>query len=180
MTDRCAPPDGSPSGWYWLRYGDSADPAPWYWQVEDSGWTAGSTNDPPLSIEEMENEGLQCIRPCRPDDAEARERLEAEVARLLALINTPTVDEWFAGVRTEAAHQQERWGSHDAEKSPLDWFWLIGYLAQKVVSADTTEKALHHTVSTAAVLFNWHQAISGVDTRMHPGIEPPKDATNAR
>ncbi len=107
-------------------------------------------------------------------------RLEAENKRLLALINTPVITDWFDGVRIEAAHQQERWGSsHDAGKSPLDWFWLIGYLAQKVVSADTPEKALHHTISTAAALFNWYQEISGTDNRMRPGIEPPEQ-DNAR
>jgi hypothetical protein len=103
-------------------------------------------------------------------------RLRAEVTAAHARLNTPIVDDWIKGVRNEAAHQQERWGaSFDAEKSPLDWFWLIGFLAQKVVvslSAGDTGKAKHHTISTAAVLLNWHRAISGDDTRMRPGIDP--------
>lgn len=178
MTDRCAPPDGSPSGWYWLRFLEKEYPFPFYWFDDLKRWETESGEC--ASSEIMAKTGYSYYRPARPDDAEARERLEAENKRLLALINTPVITDWFDGVRIEAAHQQERWGSsHDAGKSPLDWFWLIGYLAQKVVSADTTEKALHHTISTAAALFNWYQAISGTDNRMRPGIEPPEQ-DNAR
>ena len=77
----------------------------------------------------------------------------------------------------EAAHQRERWGSsHDGGKAPLDWFWLIGYLAQKAATsqiAGDADKAKHHTISTAAALANWHAAINGDSTAMRPGIEPP-------
>lgn len=103
------------------------------------------------------------------------EHLRAEVARLNALINTPTTDDWLSGVQLEAAHQIERWGAeHDAGKQPLDWFWLIGYLAQKAAMAamagDDT-KAKHHTISTAAALLNWHRAIAGESAHMRPGID---------
>lgn len=37
------------------------------------------------------------------------------------------------------------------------------------------EKLLHHIISSAAVLLNWHAARTGNDTRMRPGIEPPKE-----
>lgn len=100
-----------------------------------------------------------------------REALRAEI------INTPETADFMAGVPIEAQHQRERWGAdHDAGKAPLDWFWLIGYLAQKAATAQMsgdTEKALHHTISTGAALANWHAAISGKDTAMRPGIEPP-------
>lgn len=106
------------------------------------------------------------------------ETAPAEIARLKLLINTPETDDWFKGVKIEAAHQIERWGSaHDAGKSALDWFWLIGYLAQKVVVALFAEdpvKAKHHTISTAAAMLNWHRAITGENTKMRPGIEEPK------
>lgn len=115
----------------------------------------------------------------RKAHAEA-ERLQARVTELEGLINTPGTDDWQESVRIEAAHQVERWGSdHDAGKTPLDWFWLIGYLAQKAAFsaiAEDTAKAQHHTVSTAAALLNWHRQISGAPTGMRPGIEPPTGA----
>jgi len=93
------------------------------------------------------------------------------------VINTPETADFMAGVPIEAAHQRQRWPSdHDAGKTAFDWFWLVGYLAQKAASAQVagdTEKALHHTISTAAALANWHAHISGADTSMRPGIEPP-------
>lgn len=90
-------------------------------------------------------------------------KAEARVAELEALINTPQAGEFFEAVRIEAAHQTERWGSqHDAGKEAQDWFWLLGYLGGKALAAimkGDAEKALHHTVSSAAVLFNWHAAV---------------------
>lgn len=102
--------------------------------------------------------------------------LLAEIDRLKALLNTPELADFVKGVMLEAPHQRERWGSdHDVGKGPLDWFWLIGYLAQKAAFAHIagdTEKALHHTISTAAALANWHAAIGGLHTAMRPGIDP--------
>ncbi len=101
--------------------------------------------------------------------ASVREAIRAEI------INTPETADFMAGVPLEAAHQRERWGvSHDGGKTPFDWFWLIGYLAQKAASAQVAgdaEKALHHTISTAAALANWHAQITG-RTDMRPGIGP--------
>lgn len=37
------------------------------------------------------------------------------------------------------------------------------------------EKKLHHIITTAAACLNWHAHATGADTRMRPGIEPPKD-----
>jgi hypothetical protein len=101
--------------------------------------------------------------------------LRREVADLRALINTPHTNNFLEAVRLEAVHQRERWGSeHDAGKTQADWFWLLGYLGQKALYAalaGDTEKALHHTISSAAMLLNWHAALSGADTRMRPGID---------
>lgn len=98
-------------------------------------------------------------------------------ARLREKLNTPQLANFSEAVISEAAHQRERWGSeHDAGKGPLDWFWLIGFLAQKAAFAaiaGDVEKALHHTISTAAALANWHAALAGDDNRMRPGIETP-------
>lgn len=109
---------------------------------------------------------------------------DARIADLKAQLNTPETADFMKGVPLEAAHQRERWGAeHDAGKAPFDWFWLIGYLAQKAAMAaiaGNVEKAKHHTISTAAALANWHLALSGVDTRMRPGIaEPSTEARNA-
>lgn len=94
-------------------------------------------------------------------------------------INSPITEDFLEGVKIEAVHQVERWGSaHDRGKSAFDWFWLIGYLSQKAATAavlgDTT-KALHHTISTAASLLNWHAALKLGRSEMRPGID--KDET---
>jgi len=100
------------------------------------------------------------------------------VRELEKLINHPHNDEWFEGVKIEAAHQIERWGTqHDEGKNPEDWFWLVGYLAGKCLRSciqGDTDKAKHHTISTAAVLLNWHRRLSGTQTAMRPGIAEPK------
>lgn len=107
------------------------------------------------------------------------ERLTRELARLNALVNTPETDDFFKGTELEAAHQRARWpAENDAGKTPADWFWLIGYLAGKCLHAHiagNTEKALHHTISTAAALANWHRAIKGFGN-MRPGIDTPQEA----
>jgi hypothetical protein len=89
------------------------------------------------------------------------------------LINSPEIDGFLRGVHIEAVHQVERWGeASDRAKRPADWFWLVGYLAGKALHAAVSgdrDKALHHCISTAAALYNWHCAIKGVDIRMAPG-----------
>lgn len=75
----------------------------------------------------------------------------------------PEIDDFMAGVESEAAYQTEHWGSeHDDAKEPQDWFWLIGYLAGKALRAqldDDTAKAKHHTISAAAALKQWHSRL---------------------
>jgi hypothetical protein len=110
-------------------------------------------------------------------------RAEAENERLRALVNTPELNDFSKGVVLEAQHQRDRWGvDHDAGKSAFDWFWLIGYLAQKAADASVrgdADKAKHHTISTAAALANWHAALNGDHARMRPGIAPPALAGEA-
>ena len=110
-----------------------------------------------------------------------------ELERLDNLINSPQVESFLSSVRFEAAHQVERWGEeHDRGKSPQDWFWLIGYLAGKAlhnaiemerggdfVNAATRSTALHHTISTAAVLLNWHAHLIGDRPGVAPGHGQP-------
>ncbi|WP_238935273.1 hypothetical protein [Pseudomonas typographi] len=100
---------------------------------------------------------------------------DARIAELEAMLDTPHTDDWFEGVRLEAGHQIKRWGSdQDAGKVPADWFWLIGYLAQKAMTAQMAgneEKARHHTISTGAAMLNWFRAIVGDSNAMRPGID---------
>ncbi len=101
----------------------------------------------------------------------------AMAAMRRAIINSPETADFMAAVPLEAAHQRERWGvDHDAGKTPEDWLFLVGYLGGKACAAariGDTEKAKHHTISTAAALANWHAALTRADTMMRPGIASP-------
>lgn len=104
--------------------------------------------------------------------------MREDLQRLRNLISRPYHGAWLDEVLIEAAHQRERWGADgDAGKSPEDWFWLVGYLAGKALAAHRagdTEKAHHHTVSTAAVLAHWAATISGHENVMRPGVGADK------
>lgn len=95
-----------------------------------------------------------------------------------AILNTPEIEDFDKAVPLEAAHQVTRWGTHhDVGKAHEDWFWLVGYLAGKILRAAITgdlEKAKHHCISTSAALRNWHSHLRTGQTLMRPGIEPPK------
>lgn len=130
--------------------------------------------------------GVPCVATKGTNDSEPRQGmhhklvvLQAEADRLRGLINTPHVDNFMDAVRLEAAHQQERWGTdHDEGKAPADWFWLLGHLAGKSVAAfaaGNRAKGLHHIISSAAALLNWHRHAIGEPSRMRPGITPPKE-----
>ncbi len=118
------------------------------------------------------------------------EGLEKDKDRLYGLINTPKIDNFIEAVKLEAAHQRERWGSdHDAGKTDVDWLFLAGYLGGKAVEAgkilekavvpdfraQLTERRLHHIIATGAAILNWHDARSGGDNKMRPGIMPPEE-----
>ncbi len=117
---------------------------------------------------------LSVVAPTDPALAEAR----ARITELEAKLNTPELYDFAIGVVQEAAHQRERYGSqHDEGKSPLDWFWLLGFLCQKAAFAaiaGDVGKALHHCISSAAALANWHAALLNQNTAMRPGIAPPR------
>lgn len=110
-------------------------------------------------------------------DAEKIARLESANGILWELINTPEVEDFDKALPLEAAYQVTRWGTEgDAGKTPSDWYWLIGYLAGKAVSAAVSgdrSKAQHHCISTAAVLRNWHAHLRSDSTVMRPGIAEP-------
>jgi hypothetical protein len=112
-----------------------------------------------------------------PEIVAALEIAELEINRLDEMINTPHTAEFLEAVKLEAVHQRARWAAdHDAGKTDADWFWLVGYLTGKALHKP--EKQLHHIITTAAALLNWHAAKTGADTRMRPGIEPPRDTVS--
>ena len=95
----------------------------------------------------------------------------AGLEEAMARLDIPEVNDFIEGARREAIHQRVRWGSdHDEGKTDADWFWLIGYLAGKALHKP--EKRLHHLVTTAAALANWHAFTLG-KTTMRPGIAHP-------
>lgn len=107
-------------------------------------------------------------------DAEIAE-LRSDRDRLHALINNPQTDEFLSAVKAEAAHQRQRWGApHDRQKSAENWFWLVGYLAGKALRAAITGdkfKAKHHTISSAAALANWFEAIERDESGSGIGVD---------
>ena len=108
--------------------------------------------------------------------------VDAQLERLQALINSPELHNFLRGTHLEAVHQVERWGeAPDRKKRPADWFWLVGYLAGKALHAADSgnqDKALHHCISTAAALYNWHCAIKGQDVRQLPAMSDVEQIIN--
>lgn len=111
-----------------------------------------------------------------------QERASAEARAVARAVNTPEVIDFLGGVAQEAAHQRERWGAaHDRSKSAENWYWLVGYLAGKALRAHIEGdrgKAAHHTISSAAALYQWHTAImtdesgSGIGVDADLNLEP--------
>jgi hypothetical protein len=103
-----------------------------------------------------------------------------ELQRLDQLINSPHVVEFLEAVRLEAAHQVLRWGDdHDRSKSAENWLFLVGYLASKACRAQIEgdrEKALHHTISSAAALMHWHAFIKDDDSCIGLGRDEDLEA----
>lgn len=95
------------------------------------------------------------------------ETLEGQLASLRSLLNRPEINDFIEGVRIEAAHQLQRWGiEQDRNKNPEDWYWTVGYLAGKALHsqrAGDDGKFMHHLMTAAAVLANWHYFASNPD-----------------
>jgi len=127
------------------------------------------SGQPPEGFDITETEFKECAgcsaKPGSPTLCESCLHNRKIIERLNNLINNPQIDHFLNSVNLETAHQIERWGvAHDRQKQPADWFWLIGYLAGKCLQAHLSgdlDKAKHHTISTAAALYQWHQHITG-------------------
>lgn len=82
MTDRCAPPyEHANERWHWLKIHDNAVVRFWW---PGDGWHQPLGN---IGSNDMARAGYRYLRPARPDDAEARERLEAENKLLREALN---------------------------------------------------------------------------------------------
>ena len=95
-------------------------------------------------------------------------QLEAHVAELNAINKTPESNEFLKGVAIEAEYQRQLHGvdTTDGRFDWHQWFWVTGYLVGKALAACKSgegngEKAKHHLVTTAALLNNWHNALTG-------------------
>lgn len=77
-------------------------------------------------------------------------------------IETPITEDFWEGVKREKEFQLSTWSDSDARKTHAEWYWLVGFLAGKALTAaivgDRT-KALHHTISAATALSLWHDTI---------------------
>jgi hypothetical protein len=102
---------------------------------------------------------IHYANPCEREDCSA----------MRAILNRPEVDDFLLGVKMEAAHQLLRWGTEqDRSKGSEEWFWVVGYLAGKALRAQRDGddgKFMHHMISTAAVLANWHYFASNPDPK---------------
>lgn len=91
--------------------------------------------------------------------------LFAEVMALRKILETPALEPFAEAAVIEARHQIYRWGAeHDAAKTAWDWYWTLGFLAGKAAHsaiAGDRDKALHHTITAAAMLANWHRQLIG-------------------
>lgn len=97
------------------------------------------------------------------DQLEAIKRLDGEIARLKSLINNPLLEDFFEGVKNEAAHQTERWGIENEElKYPHDYSMVLDRLKGKQCDAvwnRDSEKYQHHLQTMAAVCFNAYRQV---------------------
>jgi hypothetical protein len=151
--------------------------------------------DDAAMLREMRNEMSNVL----PEVTDNMDAAAQELERLRALLNVPEMLNFLDGVNREAAHQGESWrSSHDGSKTPADWYWLVGNLAGKALGhaheldhlqrsipnpspatedilARHREKAVHHVITCAAALANWHTHMLGF-TGMRPGSDPAKVA----
>jgi hypothetical protein len=139
---------------------------------DEFGYTADQMRAYALSAIRTLEERVASLEAALGEMTEDRDRLDA-------LVNSPETRDFLTGVRNEVAHQIERWGTvHDRAKEPADWFWLVGYLGGKALSAHVkgdTEKAMHHCISTSAALANWHAHIAHGSGLMQPGSSDLQD-----
>lgn len=123
-------------------------------------------DDGPAAVQQSLSSVMQEAEACITMLADDRVQLLAHIAALEGFINSPQTVDFLEAVKSETAHQRQRWGeAHDRSKSAENWYWLVGWLAGKALRAHIdgdVDKAKHHTISTAAALRQWH-AFMGSD-----------------
>lgn len=136
----------------------------------------------PLSVNDKTAQDLlwEYAHRRRTVDAEFADDLEAALLAAGFDVNVPETASFIGGVIREGAHQRVRWGeAHDRSKSAENWFWLVGYLAGKALRAAIAgdrEKALHHTISAAAALAQWHAAVASDESGRGIGTDADLNA----
>lgn len=147
---------------------------------------AGNLQDQPYTETRVAiiSDGLQAVMDilALSENEDYQLSLQNRLNEAHELLNAPELHDFSRGVVLEAAHQRQKWGAeHDAGKHPTDWLFLLGFLGGKAcqaVLAGNKEKALHHCISSAAMLANWHALILSDDMQafsMRPGILPPAE-----
>lgn len=99
-----------------------------------------------------------------------------ELRRLRRILNTPAYRPFLDAVKAEAAHQASRQHEYaDEEKSPEAWYNLLAWLSDKARMAHEDgdyQKALHHTISSAAMLYHWHAAVTADEANAAAPADP--------
>lgn len=93
---------------------------------------------------------------------EENAQLKAKVKALEDLLHSMPIMNFLEAVQIEAGYQKIIWPEQDKTKSAWDWFWALGYLSGKALAAEKANdkvKYLHHLVTSAALLANWHEAV---------------------
>lgn len=107
---------------------------------------------------------------CLKHDLERAQAIGAaeatEVGRLFAIINTPESDDFLKGVSIEAEFQRQKHGEHEGDVADYhqNFYWVAAHLLGKALWSlvrGNADKGRHHLVTSAALIFNWHNAISG-------------------
>ncbi|MFM0270150.1 hypothetical protein PQQ59_06165 [Paraburkholderia aspalathi] len=183
VTEKVAAPaqSGEPVAWRYLT------PTGWHATTKmDKALGAGAHHDmEPLYAAQQPAQTAQPVVTCKcrrlgdwkgfhhplcdeAQPAQSEPALQAEIDRLNAIIHTPESDEFLKGAAIEAEYQRELHGvdASDARFDWHQWYWVVGYLAGKALAACKSgegngEKAKHHLVTSAALLMNWHNVLTG-------------------
>ncbi len=87
------------------------------------------------------------------------------------LIDTPEINNFLDGVKSESAHQTKKWGiEHEENKFPHDYALVLDKLKGKQALSiwdKDVEKYKHHLITMAAVCFNAHRQLNKEGTQLN-------------
>lgn len=117
-----------------------------------------------FEISESQSQDPYCV-------AKQQGQIEGFIKAVQILINTPEIENFIEGLKTEAAHQTEKWGeAHEESKFPQDYSLVLDKLKGKQALAiwdRDIEKYKHHLITMAAVCHNIHRQIDKPGTKMN-------------